>query len=335
MKNQFIFPKEYHVLVKKAGTIDPSDGTNREELKRIITKMGKMLMISGLPSDKISLKIRRSIERQYKKHFEKSIKLSQIWYYDLMKKNKWPEVTKIKKKPILNIQETGFAISNQEVITAIDIMIRSVSEFRQYLMGHPYTELVPKESLDQLIIMVDSASDNLANYMNERHVIPNQSMLIFWNLYNQCAGMTSLFNMFFDEIRVSHLKLRNVGNKAGQIMTKKEVQQVLSRKLVNINKILDFDTPNEAILCGFSGQQCPNCSGFRTIPAEGSGAKMVCISCRGKRDYKSFIKQVIFQCGTCRFLLNTKDQVNGKVKCRSCEKEQYIPEEFQYGNDED
>ena len=316
-------------MIKQAGTIDPDNFNKRDELEKIITNIGKTLIMSGLPSDKISSKIQRAIERQYRNNFDIPLQLSQAWYYNVMKKNKWPESAKVHKKITPVELNSTYSIKNQRIITSIDIMTRSLNEFRRYLLGHPYVSLLPEDFIDQITIMIESSADNLINYMNERHVIPNQSMLIFWSLYNEHAGMASLFNAFFDDIRANHLKQRNVGNKIGQVMTKKEVQQVISRKLVNLNPLLDFSTSNESILCGFSGQQCPICKGYRTISSEGGNGKMTCIACRGKVNFKLFPKEIRFACPSCKYLLNTKNQIKKQVKCRSCGTKHVVPEEFQ------
>ena len=280
---------------------------HKSPTKRAIwEKMGDDLEVAGFPKHQIGQIIRKSIDEALYEKTGLPLSVANGWFYDVMSMHDWSDPEQDREPTPGQEQEivpTGAGRENARLSEVLSHMTVQITEFRRYLAKNKFTSYVDQAIMDDLEIRIEAFAENAADYMSSKRVVPSNALPILFDLFNSANSINNLFDLFFDEIRVPHLKRRaKLKAASNHILTPKMLKKIMSRNMVSVHKHLEFQTRNEARLAGFFGQQCPQCGGFRTRLTDTPG-EVTCLRCQGHADWRNFRMQPYVSCPHCQYVL--------------------------------
>ncbi len=214
-----------------------------------------------------------------------------------------------------NDNTTNCIEENLALVATLDKFINATNNMIQYAKDNPFLSLIPADPGIEILETIEAYCTSCTNYINQKSVIPENTQIIFLELYNTCRNINDLFGLYFDEIRRYHIEDRKNTKNNGEIISDRQLRKLVNRTMISICDSLEPTSANHARLHGFYGQQCPNCKGYRTKIVNENDETVHCVKCKDLKNCGSIPREYFVTCRHCRLIYENTDTIE---KCPHC-----------------
>ena len=315
-------------------------------------KIGESLIFAGYPRWELGTEIANRLENRFFEKYHYAVSVRSAHYYKCIQEWKWNrnfqptaeneasneapsenflEIPQPEKDSRTGVEDSSLysapnhAVENKRLIDILNDFTGMVYELRDYAQGNPFLSQVEDQTdLDDIFTRLNAWVLNCRDTLNNKQLVPINAQVMLLQIYNSASDINNLFGMFFDAIKKVHILDRTATKKSNQILTGKELKKYIRRELKSLSPLLEFQSPNEARMSGFYGQQCSTCGGYRTTTVDGNQNRVLCIKCNNREDFEIMKREFFLSCRRCGLLIG--EPKSGR--CEHCDFEYVVPKEL-------